>query len=119
MQFSGRAAWASCGWSPGRLLSVHGFLDAIFVPTSSHLQLQQGLPMKRTAKISKSCAMAGLGLTALGIGLSGGVGPCGPPKTGTFFLGVFGAVGFRLRSIGLFVVWFVLFFPTIVPRSCP
>ena len=52
--------------------------------------------------------MAGLGLTALGIGLSGGFGPCGPQNAGPFFVAIFGALLFVLGTLGLFVDLIVL-----------
>jgi hypothetical protein len=59
--------------------------------------------MKRTAKISTSAAMAGLGLAVLGLMLSGGFGPCGPQHPGPFFVAVLGASGFALGMLGLSV----------------
>ncbi len=64
--------------------------------------------LQKTAKISTSAAVAGLGFTALGLALSGGFGPCGPQKPGPFFVAIFGVLACATGMLGLGVCSVVL-----------
>ena len=63
--------------------------------------MEPKMNLQKTAKVSTTAAITGLGLAGLGMALSGGFGPCGPQHPEPFIAAMFGVLLSATGILGL------------------